>query len=134
VNDLRNWDAWSPWAKLDPDAKFTYEGPAAGVGAAFSWSGNRKVGAGRMAITESRPNERIRFQLDFLKPMRASNTTEFNFRPDGGQTEVTWTMSGKNNFLGKAFSLFVNCDTMVGGDFEKGLAQLGSVVAAQTRK
>ena len=36
-------------------------------------------------------------------------------------------MSGKNNFMGKAFGLFVNCDKMVGGDFEKGLATMKSV-------
>lgn len=130
VNDLRNWDAWSPWAKLDPNAKITFEGPAAGVGAAFAWSGNNKVGEGRMAITESCPNELVRLKLDFLKPMKATNAAEFTFKPEGSQTVVTWTMSGKNNFIGKAFGLVVNCDKMVSGDFEKGLAQMKSIAEA----
>jgi uncharacterized protein YndB with AHSA1/START domain len=134
VNDLHNWEAWSPWAKLDPAAKSTYEGPAAGVGAAFAWCGNNKIGEGRMTITESRPNELVRFKLDFLKPFKASNTAEFTFKPEANQTAVTWSMYGKNNFIGKAIGLFMNCDKMVGGQFETGLAQLNSVTETATRK
>ena len=85
VNDLHAWEAWSPWAKLDPAAKTTYEGPSAGVGAAFSWDGNRNVGQGRMTIVESRPNQLVRFRLDFLKPFKGTNAAEFTFqsRPSG---------------------------------------------------
>jgi len=134
VNDLHNWEAWSPWAKLDPAAKSTYEGPAAGVGAAFAWSGNNKIGEGRMTVIESRPNVLVRFKLDFLKPFKASNTAEFTFKPEGNQTAVTWSMYGKNNFLSKAVGLFMNCDKMVGGQFEQGLAQMNSVTEAATTK
>src|SRR3982751_4607157 len=59
VNDFHNWEAWSPWAKLDPAAKNSFEGPAAGTGAKFSWAGNDKVGEGRMAITESHPSDLV---------------------------------------------------------------------------
>jgi hypothetical protein len=128
VNDLRQWEAWSPWAKLDPNAKSTFEGPANGVGAAMAWAGNNKVGDGKMTITESLPNQLIRFRLEFLKPMQATNTAEFTFRPEGDQTCVSWSMSGKNSFPGKLFGLLMNCDKMVGGQFEKGLAQMKSVV------
>src|SRR5713226_7353069 len=134
VNDLHNWEAWSPWAKLDPAAKSTYDGPAAGVGAAFAWSGNNKIGEGRMTITESRPNELVRFKLDFLKPLKGTNTAEFTFKPEGNQTAVTWSMYGKNKFLSKAVGLFMNCDKMVGGQFEQGLAQMNSVTEAATTK
>src|SRR5216683_952568 len=134
VNELHNWEAWSPWAKLDPNAKSTYEGPAAGVGAAFAWSGNNRIGEGRMTITESRPNEFVRFKLDFLKPFKATNTAEFTFKPEANQTAVTWSMYGKNSFIGKAIGLFMNCDKMVGGQFETGLAQLNSVTETATRK
>ena len=134
VNDLHNWEAWSPWAKLDPAAKTTYDGPAAGVGAGFAWDGNNKVGQGHMAITESRPHELIRFKLDFLKPFKGTNMAEFTFKAEGNQTEVTWTMSGEYNFISKAIGLFINCDKMVGGQFEQGLAQLNSVVLTATRR
>jgi len=95
VNDLHKWDGWSPWAKLDPNAKNYFEGPGAGVGATMRWEGNMKVGSGRMTITESQPNEFVRFRLDFLKPMQATNIAEFIFRAEGNQTNVTWSMSGK---------------------------------------
>ena len=131
VNDLHRWEAWSPWAKLDPTAKNSYEGPAAGVGAAFSWAGNNQVGEGRMTITESRPNDLIRMDLEFKKPIKASNITEFTFKPEGNLTVVTWTMSGKNNFISKAIGLFMDCDKMVGGQFEKGLAQIKSIAEAE---
>lgn len=124
VNDLHKWEAWSPWAKLDPNAKNSFSGPDAGAGAAMAWEGNCKIGVGKMTITESQPCALIRFRLDFEKPMKATNLAEFDFKSEGGQTIVTWSMSGKNNFMGKVFGLFMNCDKMVGGQFEKGLASL----------
>jgi uncharacterized protein YndB with AHSA1/START domain len=131
ANDLHKWEAWSPWAKMDPACKNSYAGATAGTGAIFAWAGNKKVGEGQMTITESRPNELIRIKLEFLKPFKSTNTAEFTFKAEGGQTLVTWSMSGKNNFFFKAFSLFVNCDKMVGRDFEKGLAALKSVAEAE---
>jgi hypothetical protein len=128
VNNLRNWDAWSPWAKMDPDCKNTFEGPSAGKGAKLHWAGNKQVGEGRMEIIESRPSELVRLRLDFLKPFKATNTAEFTFKPEGGQTNVTWSMFGRNNFMFKAMGLFMNCDKMVGGQFEQGLANMKRVV------
>ncbi len=129
VNDFHKWQAWSPWAKLDPKAVTTFEGPESGKGAAMSWVGNKDVGEGKMTIVESTPNDRITFQLDFAKPMQATNTTVFAFKPDGDGTLVTWDMSGNNNFVGRVICSFVNMDTMVGGMFETGLANLNTVVA-----
>ncbi len=128
VNDFHLWEAWSPWAKLDATMKQTYEGAACGTGAKYSWAGNSKVGEGRMTITESRPGELVRINLEFLKPFPSTCLTEFSFKPAGRQTSVTWTMSGRHSFVPKAFGLFVNMDKMIGGQFEQGLAQLKSVV------
>ena len=127
VNDLHKFQEWSPWAKLDPNAKMTYEGPSTGVGARCAWEGNSKVGAGSMTVAESRPNELIRFDMAFLKPFKANNAVEFVFKGRGNQTDVTWNMTGTNNFFFKAFSLFMDCDKMVGPDFERGLANLNQV-------
>ena len=101
VNDFHRWEAWSPWAKLDPACKNTFEGAAAGTGAIFSWAGNKKVGEGRMTIMESLASNVIRINLEFFKPFKATNTAEFIFRPEGNQTVVTWSMFGKNNFMAK---------------------------------
>jgi uncharacterized protein YndB with AHSA1/START domain len=129
VNNLHNWNEWSPWAKIDPNARNSFEGTAEGIGSIMRWdSDNNKVGKGSMTITESRPNEYIKFRMDFLKPMVATSTAEFAFKPEGDQTIVTWSMSGNNNFMGKTIHLLMNCDKMVGGQFEKGLNDLKKIV------
>lgn len=127
VNDLHKWDAWSPWAKLDPDTKYTFEGEPAGKGAVTTWSGNEKVGKGRMEIIDSTPDELVRLKLDFIEPFAASSTSEFAFKSEGEQTHVTWSMFGDNNFMAKAIHLFIDMDKMLGTDFEKGLAQMKAV-------
>jgi hypothetical protein len=134
VNDFHNWEAWSPWAKLDPAMKTTYEGPAAGTGAVYSWVGNSKVGEGRMTIAESHPSDLVRIKLEFMKPFAATNLAEFTFQPQGDQTAVTWNMTGKKNFITKAMGLVMNMDKMVGGQFEQGLAQMKSVSEQATGK
>ena len=134
VNDLQKWQAWSPWAKLDPLATNSYTGPSSGVGAAMSWSGNNKIGVGCMTITESQPYELIRFKLEFHKPFKATNASEFIFKADESETTVIWSMRGTNNFMGKAMSLIMNCDKMVGGQFEQGLATMKSVVETANAK
>ena len=131
---MHQWQEWSPWAKLDPAAKVSFDGPASGKGASFAWAGNMEVGVGRMTVTESHPSDLIRFQLDFEKPMKGTNIAEFTFKLEGAQTAVTWTMSGKNGFVAKAFGLIVNCDKMVGGQFEKGLATLKTLTEAEPKK
>lgn len=127
VNDFHKWEAWSPWAKIDPAAKYTYDGPTAGIGAIFTWAGNKQVGEGRMTVTESRPTDLIRIKLEFIKPFPSDCLTEFSFKPEGNNTIVTWAMSGTKNFMSKAVCMFMNMDKMVGGDFEKGLASMKTV-------
>jgi uncharacterized protein YndB with AHSA1/START domain len=133
VNDFHKWEAWSPWTKLDPAARNTFDGAPAGSGAVFGWSGNSKVGEGRMTITESRPNELVRIKLEFMKPFAATNTAEFTFKPEGDRTAVTWSMYGHNNFVGKAVCLVMNMDKTLGGEFDKGLAAMKSVAEAAAR-
>ena len=128
VNDFHKWEAWNPWGKIDPAIKQTYEGAPAGVGAIYSWIGNNQVGEGRMTITESRPNDLIRIKLEFYKPFAATNTAEFTFKPAGNQTAVTWSMTGNKNFMAKAIHLFMSMDKMIGGQFDKGLASMKSLV------
>lgn len=126
VNDLRQWPRWSPYEKLDPNMKKTPSGPPAGVGAASAWDGE-KAGAGKMEITASVPFTSIVMKLDMYKPMESTNQVNFTFQSEGEWTNVTWAMSGNNNFVGKLFSVFVDCDKMMGDDFESGLASLKEV-------
>lgn len=128
VNDFHRWTAWSPWEKIDPQLKRTYEGPDSGVGAIYRWEGNSQVGQGMMTITESKPGEMIRIKLEFIKPFAGVCDTLFTFTPVGEETEVTWTMKGNYVFITKAMSLFMNMDKMMGGSFEQGLAGIKEIV------
>jgi Polyketide cyclase / dehydrase and lipid transport len=131
VNDFHKWDGWSPWVKLDPNAKNSFEGPAAGEGAIFRWAGNAEVGEGSMTILESRPPEHVRIKLHFVKPFEDTAITEFMLKPAGDETSVTWSMDGKNNFISKAFCLFImNMDKMIGDKYEEGLASMKKIVEA----
>jgi hypothetical protein len=134
VNDLRKAHVWSPWVKLDPAAKFTFEGPAAGVGAKNGWVGNSDMGEGRQTIVESRPNELVRIKLEFLKPMEDVATAEFRLKPAGGGTTVTWSMEGPKNYLSKVMCMFMSMEKMIGGPFEEGLAKLKTVAETTAKK
>lgn len=133
VNDFRKWEGWSPWAKVDPSMKQRYEGQPGAVGQSLSWSGNSKVGEGTMTLTKSQVPELIQIQLDFEKPMKATNLTHFTFTPQGQATMVIWTMSGRQNFVQKALCLLFNGKQMVGRDFEKGLAQMKAQAEAAAK-
>lgn len=125
VNDFHLWENWSPWAKLDPNMQTTYDGNAEGEGAEYTWkSEDQDVGEGKMTIVKSEPAEHIQIQLEFLAPFAATNTTDFHFDEEEGKTKVKWSMSGERDFMTKAICLVMDMDAMVGGDFEKGLAQL----------
>jgi len=134
VNDFHKWEAWSPWAKIDPAMKQTYEGAPAGTGAIYTWNGNSKVGEGRMTILESKPTEHIRIKLEFMRPFAATNAAEFSFKPQGDETSVTWSMDGNFNFMMKVMGLFMSMDKMLGGQFEKGLAQMSTAAQAAPKQ
>jgi hypothetical protein len=127
--DFHRWGAWSPWEHLDPQMRKTYSGPPTGVGSSYSWIGNSDVGEGRMTVLESVPNEALTLKLEFLKPFEATNTTTYTLRPVSGDngTQVTWSMEGPNSFMGKVMSVFASMDSMIGKDFELGLANLKRV-------
>ena len=122
ILDFRRWMDWSPWDKNYPETQRVYAGAAPGVGAVYEWSG-KKAGAGRMEIKRVEP-DRITIQLDFTRPMKASNTAEFTLAPDGAGTRVTWAMFGPKTLMSKVMSVFFSMDSVVGKDFEQGLADM----------
>lgn len=132
INNFHEWTKWSPWERLDPNLKRTYEGPASGAGAKYAWS-SEQVGEGRMTILESKPAEAVVIKLEFIKPFEATNQAAFKLEPTDGGTRVIWSMDGKNNVMGKAFSLFMNMDSMVGKDFEQGLFIMNKAAEAETK-
>ncbi len=124
LTDFHQWSRWSPYEKLDPNMKRTFEGPVSGPGASYAWSGSGDVGEGRMKIIDAEPNKSVTIDLELRKPFPARNYATFTLLPLEGGTRVVWSMKGENGFLGKAMSLAVDMDARVGKDFEQGLANL----------
>lgn len=136
VQDFRAWKGWSPWEKLDPNTTQTFSGSATGVGSTYHWNGNKQVGEGEMTITEARAGAHLGIDITFIKPFPAKNRVDFDFAESGATTTVTWRMSGPSPFFFRLMGLFMNCDKMVGGQFEQGLTNLKNLceqppVAAQ---
>jgi Polyketide cyclase / dehydrase and lipid transport len=150
INNLKNWEAWSPWAKLDPAANTGYEGPGAGIGARFNWSSKvSTLGVGQLEIIDSHPTSETDLRLEMRKPFAATNLIIFTLSPASDETPsrsgwwfsrllgfgsnepqrtvVTWTMSGKNTLISKFMSIFMNCDKIVGGQFDEGLGNLQAI-------
>lgn len=135
VNNLKAWEAWSPWTKKDPAAKHVYAGPESGVGAQFTWAGNREVGAGTMTIVESQPQSHVGLMLDFTEPMAGRSNVALDLFSVGGGTNVTWTIRGENGFISRAImmAMGVKLDKMIGDEYEQGLANLKALVEGQKK-
>jgi Polyketide cyclase / dehydrase and lipid transport len=131
INDFHEWAKWSPWEKMDPNLQRNFSGAASGKGAAYNWSGNKKMGQGRMDITATAPS-RIDIDLHFMKPIEARNKTVFSLTPHDDGTQVRWEMNGTSPFMFKLVGLFMNMDHMIGKDFEAGLANMKAAVERQS--
>jgi uncharacterized protein YndB with AHSA1/START domain len=132
VSDLARFRAWSPWEGLDPAMKWEVSAPSTGVGAVYHWSGDRRVGEGRMTVTASEPPSRLDVRLDFLAPMEGTSSLRFTVRPTAQGSEVVWAMDGVNDFAGRVMSVFASMDRMVGPDFERGLGRLRTLAEGAT--
>jgi uncharacterized protein YndB with AHSA1/START domain len=127
LNDFHAFGSWSPWQKLDSAMKVSYAGAASGKGAIYTWEGNDYVGSGRMEILQTEPNSRVLVKLDFIQPFEGHNTSEYTLASAAGTTTVTWAMYGPSPYVSKLMGIFVSMDSMIGKDFEQGLANLKGV-------
>jgi len=127
INGFHQWEAWSPWEKIDPAIKRSYSGADNGKGAVYGWEGNKDVGQGRMEIVESTPSSGVLIKIDFMKPFEGHDTVQFTLQPQGDTTKVTQAMYGPSPFVAKLMGLFFNMDKMVGQKYEEGLASLKAI-------
>lgn len=121
-------DKWGPWTEVDPNAKMVGTGPEEGVGAKTSWDSSGQLGTGSATIVDSTLNEKVGIQLEYTKPMNMKQYSEYLVRTDGANSVVTWRVSGENSYMGRVMCIFMDMDKMVGGMFEKGLANLKRIV------
>ncbi len=127
INDFKQWEAWSPWEKIDPGLKRTYSGATNGVGAIYEWNGNKDIGQGRMEIVESTPSAKVSLKLDFVTPFEAHNRVDFTLAQQGDMTTVTQAMYGPSPYVSKLMSIVFSMEKMVGGKYEEGLATLKAI-------
>jgi Polyketide cyclase / dehydrase and lipid transport len=127
INGFHQWEAWSPWEKIDPAIKRTYSGADSGKGAVYGWQGNKDVGQGRMEIIESTPSSNVLIKIDFMEPFEGHDMVQFTLQPQGDATKVTQAMYGPSPFISKLMSLFFSMDKMVGQKYEEGLASLKAI-------
>jgi effector-binding domain-containing protein/uncharacterized protein YndB with AHSA1/START domain len=132
LNGFRQFDRWSPWAGIDPAATTTFEGPPTGVGAKMAWAGNDDVGTGTQEIVESTPHSDIRVRLTF-GDFPGNYEARYTLAPAGEGTAVTWSFAADygGSLVGRYFGLL--SESMVGADYEKGLAQLKALVEAMPK-
>ena len=123
VNDFRRWGSWSPYEKLDPAMKRTHSGAANGKGAVYEWAGNGKAGQGRMEVVDTSPPSKVTIKLDFFK---------LTLDAKGGSTNVTWAVHGPQPYFAKVMTIFVRMDSLLGKEFEAGLANMKSIAEEQT--
>jgi len=127
INDFHHWSSWSPYENVDPAMKRSYSGAANGTGAVYEWEGNMQIGQGRMEITDASQPSSVTIKMDFIKPLEGHDIARFTLVPEGEATTVTWTMDGPSRYVGKLIGVFVNMDTMIGDQFDTGLANLKAI-------
>jgi uncharacterized protein YndB with AHSA1/START domain len=126
IVDFHRWRSWSPYEEKEPGMMRVYTGASSGKGAVYEWKGNKNVGSGRMEILDTNPTKTT-IKLDFFTPFEGHNTAEFVALPRGDATTLTWSMRGPAPFMSKVMQVFMNMDTMIGKDFEIGLANLKDI-------
>lgn len=128
LNNQKLAEKWGSWMEIDPDSKMSYSGPDEGVGSVGSWTGGKQMGTGSATIVNVIPNQKVEIRLEYTEPMNMIQDTDYLITPEGAGSKVTWTVRGKNNFVGRLMCMFADMEKMVGGMFEKGLSNLKTLV------
>jgi uncharacterized protein YndB with AHSA1/START domain len=121
----RQWKQWSVWNQRDPAMQIDYSGPDSGAGAVWAWK-SKSEGDGKMTFTAAEPDKRLAYDL-YFPDFGTTSSGHFDLTAEGSGTRVTWTMNGDmgSNPMFRWIALFA--DSMVGKDFQAGLAGLKAV-------
>ena len=130
IVDLKRWQAWGVWFKRDPNMQVNYSGPDRAIGMRSEWKSETE-GNGDMTITALEHNKRVTYSLQF-PDMEMGSTGEIVLVAVNGSTRVVWMDYGDvgSNIVYKYFGLFM--DSLIGPDFESGLANLKTVTENAT--
>ena len=128
INNTREGSRWMPWKEIDPKTEMSYSGPESGVGAKASWTSPGQMGVGSSTISQTVENQSVTFRLEYTKPFPMLQTSDITLTPNGGESVVRWSVSGKKPFFCRVIGIFMNMDKMVGGMFDQGLTKLKTLV------
>jgi uncharacterized protein YndB with AHSA1/START domain len=131
ISNLKMGELWSPYEKIDPTMKKTFTGEDGHVGSKMEFEGNSDAGSGNLEILGVVPNDSVEIKLIMTKPMHAENLIHYKLTPEGAGTRFTWAMEGDGGFMTKLMTLLIDCEKMIGGQFEQGINNLRQVVEAQ---
>ncbi len=129
LKSLKTHNNWSVWASMDPDMKQEFRGTDGTVGFVSAWEGNDDVGKGEQEITAIIENQRIDFELRFIKPWEATNQVYLiTDQLKDNATSVRWGLTGSMPYPMNAMMLFYNMEDEIGNDFDKGLQNLKNLI------
>jgi Polyketide cyclase / dehydrase and lipid transport len=130
LSNMKNADTWMPWDEIDSQIKTTYSGPDDGIGSISSWDSPGQMGTGQAEVTSATVNQSVKIKITYTKPMQMIQDSEFILTPEGENTKMTWSVTGKNSFIMRFMCtlMFRDMDTFVGSMFERGLQKLKAKV------
>ena len=127
VGDHREMNKWSPWVKKDPDMTVSYEGPETGVGSTMIWQSD-EMGQGSSTFVEYEPYSRAVTELDFGG--KGTATAAYEIIEQDGRAKIIWSFKAEHpGLVDRYFGLLMG--TLVGADFETGLADLKEMAEAE---
>jgi len=121
LNDLNQWQHWSPWLVCEPEAKVVVSEDTK----YYDWEGSR-IGSGNLKITDEQPFRLIDYDLTFLKPWKSVAKVRFELEPADEGTKVTWIMDSSLPFF--LFWMKKSMEAFLGMDFVRGLNMLKEYV------
>lgn len=129
VRILRNQNAFSTFAKKDPNIKSVYTGKDGETGSVFAWEGNSEVGSGEQKITKLTKDQRIDIEMHFINPFESYAPAYFTFENvSANQTKIKWGMNGKMVYPLNFMRIFFDMEEMIGKEYQISLQNLKSIL------
>lgn len=132
INNSKKANDWMPWKDSDTQMTMTYSGPDDGVGSKSTWQSQGQMGTGEALVVESVHNQQVKTKLTYVKPFTMEQLAEISLTPvDSKATRVKWNVRGEKSYMFRLIGIFLNCDKMIGAEFEKGLNNLKTKIEAK---
>ena len=122
---------WSPYEKIDPNMKKYLGGIDGEVGSTMAFEGNGKAGSGKLELLSKIPNQEVQIRLIMTKPFKADNLVIYRLSPEAEGTRFTWSMSGDGGFMTKIMVTLIDCEKMIGDQFNEGIQNLKTLIESK---